>query len=86
MKKQAKKEHIKDALIRIDKVCSRYGKLPSEMLFPQEDNPNFILAINNLVYEIGEVATRKEELELRKLDDHKDSTMMNLMAKMLSVR
>ena len=84
LRELSKKKQIKDSFILIDGIAKRYGKLPSEILFPDEENKNFALAIDNLIYQAG----IKEELELEykkeKAKMENDSSITMLLVKALS--
>ena len=55
-------------------MAKSYGVRPSKVLFPYRSNPNFLLAVDNAVNEIGmqwemEVEMKKEKLRMEHLNN-----------------
>ena len=45
-------------------MCSRYGKPPSDYLFPQVECPHFRLLVDTAVFNIGEPELVKMEMAI----------------------
>jgi len=60
-----KNPRTKRDLVRIHRLSIAYGCRPSEILFPDRENANFKLVIDNLVYDAGQDAIIKDEIEQR---------------------
>jgi hypothetical protein len=58
--------------------------LPSEILFPDEENKNFMLAIDNLVYQVGIKDEMENEFKKEKSKMDNDSSIISLLVRALS--
>jgi hypothetical protein len=55
----------KPGLLRIHELSVTYKARPSEILFPHIKNPHFMLAIDNIVFEMGHAE------EIKRINDEK---------------
>jgi len=70
--KVMEKSQNKSGIVRVHQIAQTYGQRPSHLLFPNVVNPNFLLSIDNFVWEIGikEEIKGKTEYENSKIPEN----------------
>ena len=59
---------------------------PSEILFPNRKNPNWMMAIDNLIFEYGYEDEINEEIEIMKAKAKREDAMFEAFMKILGGR
>ena len=73
-------------MVRIHQIAKAYHKRPSEILFPHRKNPQWMLAIDNVVFEYGYEAEVQEEVEVFKAKMKRENSMFEAFVKLLGGR
>ena len=67
-------------------IAKVYGQRPSDLLFPFRNDPNFALAIDNLIFTIGYKEEVDTEVEKTKMEIGHSDKSLELLIKALSLR
>lgn len=67
-------------------MAEKFKQRPSQILFPKRKNPLWMLAVDNLVYEIGYEEELRADLEIRKAEIGRETQMFEFLMKFLDRR
>lgn len=67
-------------------MAQKFSQRPSQLLFPNRKNPNFLLAIDNICFEVGYENELENEFEQQKQNIEHENEKFKIMLNVLGAR